>query len=144
MVKKLLFGLVLLLLGVAVGGGAAYGVGMLLAPPRPAEAHAEPTAFVPVPDVLAPIVFHDTRLAGYVRFSFSIEVDQSKEAEVTEHIPLLLHAINMRTYKTPMVSGTDGTLPDISVFRRIVEQAATEALGTNVVKRVAITKVDPA
>jgi hypothetical protein len=56
----------------------------------------------------------------------------------------LLHAINMRTYRTPMAAGPDGMLPDISVFRKIVMDAAPEAFGPKVVRLVAVTQAVPA
>ena len=59
-------------------------------------------------------------------------------------LPLLLHAINMRTFKTPMAAGKDGLLPSLEQFRKIVEAAAPEAFGAGVVRKVAITQATPA
>ncbi len=63
---------------------------------------------------------------------------------VTARLPLLLHAINMRTFRTPMASGPDGLLPDLETFRRVVMASAPEAFGPGVLRKVAVTKVNPA
>ncbi|MBA16097.1 MAG: hypothetical protein CMN73_07050 [Sphingomonas sp.] len=150
--KKLLFPLLLLVLGALVGGGAGFAVVTFVAPPPASAAegtHDEsdkdvPTAFVPAEKILAPLVFEDGRLSGYVSFDVSLEVPEDQAALVTARLPLLFHAINMRTYRTPLASGPDGMLPGMDGFRAVVEQAAIEAFGKDVVKRVAITNATPA
>lgn len=147
--KKLLFPLLLLVAGVGVGGGAAFATTMLIGPPAAgdgdgaAEDEGE-RAFVSVGTVLAPLVFPDGRLSGYMQFKVSVEAPEDKAQFVTARIPLLLHAINLRTFKTPMASGPDGMLPNIDTFRSLVEEAAPEAFGTGVVDRVAVTLASPA
>lgn len=146
--KKMLFMLVVVLAGVGLGGGAALAVLMVLGP-RPA-ASAKPatedveTAFVPVDKLLAPLVDADGRLTGYVQFQFNLEVPADKATEVTGKLPLLLHAINMRTFKTPMAAGKDGLLPGLDQFRKVVEASAPEAFGPGIVRKVAITQATPA
>jgi hypothetical protein len=144
--KKILFLLVTLLLGLGVGGGAAYAT-MLLVGPKAANAgstDADATrAFVPVDKVLAPLVFADGRLSGYVQFQLSLEVPQDQADFVKARLPLLLHAINMRTYRTPLAAGPDGMLPNIDEFRKVVEAAAPEAFGSHLVKKVAVTQATP-
>jgi flagellar basal body-associated protein FliL len=148
-VKKMLFMLVVLLAGTGLGGGAALATLMVLGP-RPAGAAAKApaeeveTAFVPVDKLLAPLVGADGRLTGYVQFQFNLEVSAEKTAEVTKKLPLLLHAINMRTFKTPMAAGRDGLLPSLDQFRKVVEASAPEAFGAGVVRKVAITQATPA
>lgn len=148
--KKILFSIIVLLAGLGLGGGAALGTLMILGP-RPA--HAETRAaedadkaltFVPVDKLLAPLVTADGRLTGYVQFQFNLEVPEDKSGEVTKRLPLLLHAINMRTFKTPMSAGPDGLLPSLDQFRKVVEAAAPEAFGQGVVHKVAITQATPA
>jgi hypothetical protein len=146
--KKLLFLLVTLILGLGVGGGAAYAT-MLIVGPKASHASAgeDPDAkqsFVPVDKVLAPLVFADGRLSGYVQFQLSLEVPEDKAEFVTARLPLLLHAINMRTYRTPLAAGPDGMLPNIDEFRKVVEAAAPEAFGSHLVKKVAVTQATPA
>jgi len=148
--KKILFSVIVLLAGLGLGGGAALGTLMILGP-RPAhaetkaaEAQDEAAAFVPVDKLLAPLVTADGRLTGYVQFQFDLEVAEDKTAEVTKKLPLLLHAINMRTFKTPMSAGPDGLLPSLDQFRKVVEAAAPEAFGPGVVRKVAITQATPA
>ncbi|MBQ1496843.1 MAG: hypothetical protein IIZ38_00870 [Sphingomonas sp.] len=148
--KKILFLAIVLLSGLGLGGAAAFGT-LLVLGPRPAHAAAAPapadveTAFVQVDKLLAPLVSPDDgRLTGYVQFQFNLEVPKDKSSEVTKRLPLLLHAINMRTFKTPMAAGKDGLLPSLEQFRKIVEAAAPEAFGAGVVRKVAITQATPA
>lgn len=134
--------------GLAAGGGAAFGTSMLLGPATAAGAAtpAEPElpTFVPTGKILAPLVFADGRLAGYVNFQAQLQVAPDKAEFVTARLPVLLHAINMRTYRTPMASGPDGMLPDLVSFRRVVMAASDEAFGKGLVKQAAITEAAPA
>lgn len=149
--KKILFLIVVVLAGIGLGGGAALATLMVLGP-RPAQAAKAPTeaesvetAFVPVDKLLAPLVSADDgRLTGYVQFQFNLEVPKDKSSEVTQRLPLLLHAINMRTFKTPMAAGKDGLLPGLEQFRQVVEASAAEAFGAGTVRKVAITQATPA
>lgn len=143
--KKLLILLVLLILGLGVGSGAAYGIAQLLGPPPEHLAQAEKaeTVFVSAGTILAPIVTADGGLSGYANFDVQLEVTAEKEAEVTEQLPLLLHAVNLRTWTTPMAAGPDHILPDLRVFARIVEAAAAESLGKGAVQRVIVTGAKP-
>ena len=142
--KKIILYLVMLVLGGAVGGGAAVATLRVLGPPAP-PAPVEPVmAFVPAQKISAPMVLQDGRLAGYVSFDLDLEVPEDQVATVTLKLPLLLHAINMRTYRTPLAAGPAGMLPNIDGLRRVVQAAAPEAMGKGVVKRVAITRAEPA
>jgi len=146
MMKKVLAPTLIAGLGIGVGGGAAYGTAMMLGPqPTQAEARAlAETALVPTGKVLAPLVFPDGRLSGYVSFEVSLEVPADRGEEIAARMPLLLNAINMRTYRTPMTSGRDGMLPNLSVFRRLVLEASAEAFGKGAVTRAAVTQAVPA
>ena len=130
--------------GLAAGGGAAFGTSLLLARPAAPVAETESPTFVPTGKILAPLVFADGRLAGYVSFQAQVEVTPDKAEFVTARLPLLLHAINMRSFRTPMASGPDGMLPGLAVFRSLMMTASDEAFGKGVVKRVAITEAAPA
>lgn len=145
--KKILFLLVTLLAGLGLGGGAAYATVMLLGP-KPAgtaAAHEEATpSFVDAGKILAPLVFADGRLSGYVQFQVQLEVPADKAEFVAARMPLLLHAINMRTYRTPMAAGPDGLIPDLETFRKVVMAAAPEAFGAGVLRKVAVTQANPA
>lgn len=140
-IGKILMPLAALVGGLAAGGGTAYATAMYLG------LHKQPakvdTVFVPTGPVLAPLVFPDGRLAGYVQFQVQVEVDSDKSEEITERIPLLLDAINMRTYKTPMASGPDGMLPELGTFRKVVDQAAKQAFGPGVVHKAVVTQAQP-
>lgn len=141
---------ILLVAGLGVGGGAAFAVRTFI-PPAPAapeasaaKAEAVPTSFTPAGKVLAPLVLPDGRLAGYVLIEVQLETTEADAAFVTPRLPLLLNAINMRTFRAPMASGPDGTLPNLEVFRKIVMDAATEAFGAKIVRRVAVIQAAPA
>jgi hypothetical protein len=148
--KKILFLLTILLAGLGLGGGAAYATVLLLGARAPAAAAAarvedkvEPS-FVDAGKILAPLVFADGRLAGYVQFQVQLEVPADKTEFVAARLPLLLHAINMRTYRTPMAAGPDGLIPDLETFRKVVMTAAPEAFGPGVLRKVAVTQANPA
>lgn len=141
--------IVALLAGLAAGGGTAYAMIKMLgiggAPKQEAKVEKEePAKFVPTGKVLVPLVFADGKLAGYASMEVQLEVDEAKAEFVTQRMPLLLHAINMRTYRTPMAAGPDGMLPDLEGFRKLVDGAATEAFGAKVVRKVAVTGANPA
>lgn len=144
--KKILASIMIAVAGLGVGSGAAYATSRLLAPtaPRAAEPADEDLAFVSAGKVLAPLVSPDGRLVGYVSFQVELDVSSEKGEWVTTRLPLLLNAINMRTYKTPMTSGPDGMLPNLNVFRKVVMDSSREAFGPGIVQRVALTKADPA
>lgn len=139
---------ILLIAGIGVGGGAAFGLRQLLPPPAAAsQAEARPkmeTAFVPTGKILAPLVSPDGRLAGYVSFEVQLETADSDVEFVTARLPLLFDAINMRTFRTPMTSGPGGMLPELAVFRKVVMASAAEAFGGKVVKRAVIMQATPA
>ena len=123
---------------------------MLLGPQAPAPAAAaqvedevEPS-FVDAGKILAPLVFADGRLSGYVQFQVQLEVPADKAEFVSARLPLLLHAVNMRTYRTPMAAGPDGLIPDLETFRKVVMAAAPEAFGPGVLRKVAVTQANPA
>lgn len=145
--KKVLFLLATLIAGLGAGGGAAFATVSIMGPAKPgahAAADTTPPSFVDGGKVLAPLVFADGRLSGYVQFHIQLEVPQDQVESVTARLPLLLHAINMRTFKTPMAAGVDGQLPDVEAFRKVVMASAPEAFGAGVVKKVAITAATPA
>jgi hypothetical protein len=141
--KKILISVVALVLGAGIGGSAAFGTGKVLGGQPLFKAPPLPDVFVPVGAVLAPLVFEDGRLAGYASFDIQVEVKGGKDKLVTENVPLLLNAINMRTHRTPMAGGPDGQIPRLDPFRKVVMDAAGEVYGPGTVRRVAIMKVAP-
>lgn len=142
--KKLLLTLVILLAGAGVGGGAAIGARHLAGPPKPVVKAEQPPVFVRASKILAPLVLADGRLAGYVTFDAALQVPADQAAIVTAKLPMLFHAINMRTYHTPLATGPDGMLPDINGLRAVVMAASAEAFGRAVVRRAAITRAESA
>jgi hypothetical protein len=147
-VKTAPLAIIVVVAGIAAGGGAAFATSQLLgsgtAAAAKAPAEPEPPAFQPTGTILAPLVFADGRLAGYASFEVQLEVAKDKAEFVHARLPLLLHAINMRTYHAPMASGPDGMLPELTVFRTLVMASAAEAFGAGIVRRVAITQAVPA
>jgi len=140
-VKKILGGLVVVALGIGVGGAGAYGVGTMVH-----HAEAPPvtkTEFVPTGTIMAPLVFPDGRLSGYASFEVQLEVAQGEGEEITKRLPLLLNAINMQTYRTPLASGPDGLIPGLEPFRKVVIAAAAETFGQKVVRRAVVTQAQP-
>ncbi|WP_375421865.1 hypothetical protein [uncultured Sphingomonas sp.] len=145
--KRIILFPALVAAGLGTGGAGAFALRMLM--PQASAARAvrpvEPErAYVAVPHVLAPLVMADGRLAGYVSFDLGLEVETTQAAAVTQQLPMLLHAINMRTYRTPLAAGPDGLLPDVNGLRAVAMAAAPEAFGRGVVRRVAITRAEPA
>ena len=147
-IKKIIMPVLLLAGGAGTGIGGAYGATMFLGPPPAADASsakAEPTTLVEVDDVMAPLVLPDgQRLAGYVSFQLALQVPEDEAEHIAARLPLLRHEINMRTYRKPMASGPDGTLPTLEVFRDIVQEAADVAFEKGTVTGVAIASARPA
>tara|TARA_B110001454_G_C12661911_1_gene409860 strand:- start:667 stop:1101 length:435 start_codon:yes stop_codon:yes gene_type:complete len=142
--KRLIVLLVLLSVGLGLGAGAAYGVAQFMGSPPPKMAAPETeTVFVSAGTLLAPIVAADGRLSGYATFEVQLEVAASHEAEVTRKLPLLLHAVNLRTWSTPMAAGPDHILPDLRIFATVVNAAAQEAFGKKMVHRVIVMGAKP-
>lgn len=147
--KPLILFPLLLLAGLGVGGGTAMSVRVLMpaSPAGPAPTHAVEavaTIFTPTGKILAPLVFADGRLSGYVTFEVQLETTDTDVAFVTARLPVLLNAVNMRTFRSPMASGPDGMLPNLDVFRKLVAEASTEAFGPGIVRRVVVTQAAPA
>lgn len=151
MMKRIAIGLVVVLAGLGVGGAGAWGVSHYL-PQFAGKAgggHARPganvaTEFVPTGEILAPLVFADGRLAGYVTFECQLEVPAGEGEAVGAKLPLLLNAVNLRTYRRPLASGPDGLVPGLEAFRKVVMEAALEVYGRDAVRSVAVTRASPA
>ena len=140
--KKALIALVVTLLGVVVGGGAAYGTVQMLGG-KPLIALANPNVFLPTGPITAPLVSADGRLSGYVQFEAQLEVPGDRIADMRSRLPLLLDALTMRTFKAPMASGPDGMLPNIAIFRRVLGEAVRQVYGRNTVSKIVITQASP-
>lgn len=140
--KKILISALILLLGVGTGGATAFATHAALKA-RDAKAE-EATMFVPTGTILAPLVFADGRLSGYVSFEAQIEVPLDQGDAVKKRLPVLLDAVNMRTYRTPMASGPDGLVPGVDAFRRVLFDAAIATFGKPTVRKVVVTQATPA
>lgn len=139
--KKLMGGLIALVLGSGVGGAGAYGAAFFGTAANASASRA--TEYVPTGTVLAPLTFADGRLSGYVSFEVQIEVPRGEGEDAKARLPLLLNAVNMRTYRTPLASGPDGLIPGLDAFRRVVMDAATETYGRGYVRGVVVTQASP-
>jgi hypothetical protein len=155
-VKKAVLGLALLLAGTAAGAGGGWALLTFMpgaiapAEAAPGAAHGAkqpegaPTSIIPGGRVLAPLVYKDGSLAGYGGFQIQIEVPEDQAAAITARLPILLHAINMRTFKTPLAAGPDGMIPDLDLLRATVQLAADESFGKGTLHRVLVTEAAPA
>lgn len=147
MIKSIGIGLATLIAGVPVGAGGAWVV-LHLAPQyvtgHPAKPRPKGTEFVPPVEILAPLVLPDGRLTGYARFEIQLEVAKGDTDAVGAKLPLLMNAVNLRTYRAPLASGPDGLVPGLDQFRRVVMDAALEVYGKGVVHSVAVTQASPA
>ncbi|SNT18386.1 hypothetical protein SAMN06295912_1541 [Sphingomonas laterariae] len=76
-------------------------------------------------------------------FEVQLEVPTDQREAVQLRLPVLLNAINMRTFRTPMASGPDGMIPSLGAFRNVVLDAAAEAYGRDVVRRAVVTQASP-
>ncbi len=140
--KKIFLSGLILTLGLGAWGAAAHATGAIISERR---AWAERTTdFVPTGPILAPLVFADGRLSGYVLFEAQIEVPSDRSDTVRKQLPLLLDAVNMRTFRTPMASGPDGMVPGVDAFRRVLLEAAIKTYGAAAIRRVVVTQATPA
>ncbi len=140
MTKPLLSALILVL-GLGIGGAGALATSLVMA-----DQHAQArkaTLFVPTGPIIAPLVFADGRLSAYVTFEAQIEVSSDQADAVRQQLPLLLDAVNMRTYRTPMASGPDGLVPGVDAFRRVLLEAAIQTFGREAVRRAVVTRATP-
>ncbi|WP_375195273.1 hypothetical protein [Sphingobium sp.] len=139
--KKLLGAMLALTLGVGVGGASAYVVALV----HPPSGHmpVKRTEFVQTGAIMAPLTFPDGRLSGYVSFEVQLEVPAGEGESVKAKLPLLLNAVNMRTYRTPLASGQDGLIPALDPFRKVVIDAAREIYGDGLVHRAVVTQASP-
>lgn len=147
MIKRIIVGMVAVVAGLGVGAGGAWGALHFF--PQYLTGHASKarkvaTEFVPPVEILAPLVFADGRLSGYARFEVQLEVTKGETEDVGAKLPLLMNAVNLRTYRTPLASGPDGLVPGLEQFRRVVMDAAREVYGKDVVRSVAVTQASPA
>lgn len=138
--KRIIVLLGLILLGMALGGGTAYAAGKILAgKPLFTWTVARPTVFVPTGTIIAPLVADDGHLLGYMSFEAQLEVPAAQADHVRANLPLLLDATTLRTFKAPIAGGPDGLVPQLSVVRSVLTDAARQTYGP-LVSQVAITQ----
>jgi len=127
--------------GLALGAAGAFAAHAVMdertSPASPAA------AFVPAGPILVPLVLPDGRLSAYVSLTTQIQVPVAAQDRVRGDMPLLLDAVTMRACHTPLASGTDGQIPRVEAFRKLVFDAAVATFGRANVRRVAVTQVQP-
>lgn len=140
-----------MLAGAATGAASSWGVTQLHGSAGPTEARAqaalppaEDMTFVTTGAILIPVTLSDGSLTAYVTIECSLQVGSDQAEGVQARIPLLIHAINMRAFRAPLATGPDQRVPDLQRYRAIVEASAKEVLGSGIVQRIAITKVQAA
>ena len=144
MSNKILTGLVMLVSGTAIGGATAYGLINFMPQVLPAfEAPAAASEFMEMPPVMAPLVDKTGKLVGYGAFEIQYEVPKGEAEEMAASIPVLLDAINMRTYRAPLAGGTDSVIPSLGALRKVLLEAGAEVYGKERIRSVAITRASP-
>lgn len=128
--------------GLALGAAGAFAVH--IAEVAQESAAVRTTTFVPAGTILLPLVLPNGRLSGYVNITTQIEVTLAAQEKVRSDMPLLLDAINMRAYRTPLAAGADGQLPRVDAFRKLVLDAAIATFGREGVRRAVVMQVQPA
>jgi len=128
--------------GLALGAAGAFAVH--IAEVAQESAALRTTTFVPAGTILLPLVLPNGRLSGYVNITTQIEVTLAAQEKVRSDMPLLLDAINMRAYRTPLAAGADGQLPRVDAFRKLVLDAAIATFGREGVRRAVVMQVQPA
>ncbi|EZP48695.1 hypothetical protein [Sphingomonas sp. RIT328] len=128
-------------LGLAVGAGGAFAV--RVAQLAQESAAQRSSVFIPAGTILLPLVRPDGHLSGYVNVTTQIEVMTAAQDKVRADMPLLLDAINLRAYRTPLATGADGQFPRIEAFRKLVLESAIATFGADRVRRAVIMQVQP-
>jgi len=128
--------------GLALGAAGAFSAQAWSA--QRDAANQQETTFVPAGTIPIPLVLADGRLAGYVDVSSQVEVTRAAETDVRKRMPLLLDAVNMRAFQTPLARIPEGQIPRIDAVRRMMQQAAVGVFGRTAIRRVVIIRVSPA
>lgn len=140
------FGKLLMIpLGLAAGAGGGAGVAFLMPAKiieRPPVAVGD-SQFVTLGAMLVPMTLADGQFTGYFSAEPQLEVGIEDAEGVTARVPLVIHAVNVRAFRTPLASGPDGRLPDAAKLRAIVAEEAGKVLGKGVVRSVALTRMTP-
>jgi hypothetical protein len=145
--RQILIAILCLISGIAAGGGGTYAYAVNFGlpdgkgPKRPDPSGAN-KVLAPF-KIRAPITYEDGTLATYAVFKIQLVVKEEAAEKAEEKEAFLINAINMRTYKTPLVKSSDGQIADIETFRKVISDASAEALGKGVAANILITDVQP-
>lgn len=127
--------------------GIQYSVGATVPLAIAKERADRPIAmeYVALGKVTLPVVDKDGDLVRYVAIDASLEVPQGDGDEAKTKLPVVLHQINMVTWKSALSSGPDGELVDTNAVEKIFETAAKQVYGKDLpVNRVLLTSTIPA
>ena len=136
-----------LFVGSVAAAGVQYSVGATVPAALAKERADRPQAmeYVDLGKVTVPVVDSDGDLVRYVTINASLEVPKGAGDATKSKLPVVLHEINMATWKSALSSGPDGELVDTNAVERIFESAAKQVYGKDVpVNRVLLTSTVPA
>ena len=137
--------------GLAVGSVAAvgilhsFGVSVPAAFANDRTSRPQAMEYVAVGKLTVPVVDREGELVRYVAIEASLEVPRGMGDEAKAKLPVVLHQINMVTWKSALSTGADGELVDTNSVEKIFETAAKQVYGKDVtVNRVLLTSTVPA
>lgn len=137
--------------GLLVGGSGAVGIQYAVGAMMPAAVAAqraerpEDVEYVEVGKIMVPVVDHDGDLMSYLKVEAMLEVPEGTGEEVKVKLPVVIHEINMVTWRTALSAGPDGRLVDTNALQKIFAGAAARVYGKDVkVERVLLTSTIPA
>jgi hypothetical protein len=135
-----------LLVGCSGAVGVQYVVGAMV-PAKLAEERAKapvPMEYVEVGKVTLPLVDEQGDLVSYVKVEASLEVPEGEGEAAKLKLPVVLHEINMVTWRSALSKGSDGRLVDTKAVEKIFVGAAKQVYGKDLdVKRVLVTSAIP-
>lgn len=138
------------IVGAAGGGGAHLALARLAPPaatdakPHAAEEHEGPWHFMSLGPLLLPVTDMTGQFAGYATIEIAIEVPAEQEEAGKERIPLVVDAINRQVWRTPIGINAARRTLDLDALRRLALASARTTFGEDMVRSVAVTKVEPA
>jgi flagellar basal body-associated protein FliL len=145
----------MLVLGLAVGGGGAAGYFLFLAPKPPAEgvvAEAKPAEeeaekakpeYFAMDRMMVPMIDQRGLLVGYLSLDLSLEIDPLQADVLKNNLPIVRHTFNEVMSTVPLGRADNPKLLDFPKAQAALVKAANEALGEPVVKQLVIVSALP-
>lgn len=141
---------VLLLAGLAIGGGGAAGYFLFMHKPANAAAPApekEATAkkrdkdYVKIERMMVPLIDPEGRLVRYASLDIHLQVDADKRAEADMNVALARAAITRRMSQESVVSLKDSGVVDYDRADAILTEAVNAGYGKPMVDKVLIVAI---